>query len=322
MRERRMDLHKLHIESAPHTHGNASASSMMLLVIIALLPAAITGIFNYGTQAAMLLFVSIGSAFVTEALMTLIFRHRMTVRDLSAVVTGLILGMLLPPDLEPWKAALGSVLAIAIKQFFGGIGKNPVNPAGIAWIFLLIMNYQEMTTWRIPGTGELTRVTPLMSGGATYWDLILGNCASYIGTGCAAALLLGAVFLCLTGIISPVTPLSFLGSFALLTWIGGFDVPGQLLSGCILLAACFMASDFTTTPFTPAGKCVFGIGCGVLTFFIRHYGGYPEGAVFAVVVMNLLTPKLNRLTRRRPFGAAAKQKKRKEKKKKAVSEAA
>ncbi|MBP0976359.1 MAG: RnfABCDGE type electron transport complex subunit D, partial [Oscillospiraceae bacterium] len=117
-------MHKLHIESAPHTHGNASASSMMLLVIIALLPAAITGIFNYGTQAAMLLFVSIGSAFVTEALMTLIFRHRMTVRDLSAVVTGLILGMLLPPDLEPWKAALGSVLAIAIKQFFGGIGKN------------------------------------------------------------------------------------------------------------------------------------------------------------------------------------------------------
>ena len=319
MRERRIDLHKLYIESAPHTHSKASSTRMMFFVILALLPAALAGCASYGKKAAAILLISVVSAVIAETLSSLIFRHKLTIRDLSSVVTGLILGMLLPPDFPIWKAALGSVIAIVcVKQLFGGIGRNFANPAGVAWISLLLLFHQEMTTWRIPDSGAVTRVTPLMNGGAPYWDLLLGNCAGYIGTGCAAAIVLGALFLCFMGLISPVTPAAFLGTVALLSFAGGYDVPGQLLSGSLLFAACFMASDYTTTPFTPYGKLLFGIGCGGLTFFIRHFGGYPEGAVFAVVTMNLLTPALNSLTQPRPFGFVKEAKEKKKKKKAAV----
>lgn len=316
MCERRIDLNKLSVESTPHIHSRNGVSGIMLKVLLALLPAAAAGCFNFGKHAALVLLVTTGTAILFEAVGSLIFRHRQTAGDLSAAVTGLLLGMLLPPDFPLWKAALGSFIAIVlVKQLFGGIGRNFANPAGTAWIALLLLFMKDMTTWRIPDSGKLTRMTPLVTGHTGYWDLILGNYASYIGTGCALGLILGLLFLCLTGIVSPAAPFSFLGSFALLSLFGGYDVPAALFSGSIMLAACFMACDYTTTPFSASGKLVFGAGCGILTFLIRHFGGYPEGAVFAVVGMNLLTPAINRLTMRRPFGAAAAEKSRRRKKK-------
>lgn len=292
----------------------------MLCVIAALLPAVIAGVLYYGKNAALILLTTVGSAFLLELLGSLIIRRKQSVHDLSAVVTGLILGMLLPPDLALWKAALGSFIAIIlVKQMFGGIGRNFANPAAVAWIAMRLIFAKDMTTWRVPDTGAITRVTPLVSGGTGYWDLLLGNYASYIGTGCAAALLLGMIFLCFSGIISPAAPVAFLGSFALLTWIGGYDVLSQLLTGSLVLAACFMACDYTTTPFTVSGKLLFGLGCGILTFLIRHYGGFAEGAVFAVVLMNLLTSVLNRITRKRPFGAVEHKKDSKKKRPEAES---
>ena len=310
MHERRRDLNKLTVESTPHIHGKTGVSRIMLYVILALTPAAAAGCLYYGRHAVLLLLVTTGSAMLFEALSSLLFRHKQTLFDLSAAVTGLMLGMLLPPDFPLWKAALGSFIAItAAKQLFGGIGRNIANPAGVAWISLLLLFTKDMTTWRIPETGQLTRLTPLVTGHTGYWDLILGNYPSYIGTGCALGLVLGMLFLCLTGIISPAAPAAFLGAFAVLSFAGGYDVPGELLSGSIMLAACFMACDYTTTPFSASGKLLFGTGCGILTFLIRHFGGYPEGAVFAVVAMNLLTPALNRMTKKTPFGAVTLRKK-------------
>lgn len=308
-------MNKLSVESTPHIRSRSSVSGMMLCVIAALLPAVIAGVLYYGKNAALILLTTVGSAFLLELIGSLIIRRKQSVHDLSAVVTGLILGMLLPPDLALWKAALGSFIAIIlVKQMFGGIGRNFANPAAVAWIAMRLIFAKDMTTWRVPDTGAITRVTPLVSGGTGYWDLLLGNYAGYIGTGCAAALLLGMIFMCFSGIISPAAPVAFLGSFALLTWIGGYDVLSQLLTGSLVLAACFMACDYTTTPFTVSGKLLFGLGCGILTFLIRHYGGFAEGAVFAVVLMNLLTPVINRITRKRPFGAVEHKKDRKKKK--------
>ena len=308
-------MNKLSVESTPHIRSRSSVSGMMLCVIAALLPAVIAGVLYYGKNAALILLTTVGSAFLLELIGSLIIRRKQSVHDLSAVVTGLILGMLLPPDLALWKAALGSFIAIIlVKQMFGGIGRNFANPAAVAWIAMRLIFAKDMTTWRVPDIGAITRVTPLVSGGTGYWDLLLGNYASYIGTGCAAALLLGMIFLCFSGIISPAAPAAFLGSFALLTWIGGYDVLSQLLTGSLVLAACFMACDYTTTPFTVSGKLLFGLGCGILTFLIRHYGGFAEGAVFAVVLMNLLSPAINRITRKRPFGAVEHKMDRKKKK--------
>lgn len=287
---------------------------MMFCVILALLPAATAGCLNYGKNAVLILFVTVGSAVLFELIASPILRRKQTVQDLSAAVTGLIFGMLLPPDLALWKAALGSFIAIVlVKQMFGGIGRNFANPAAVAWIAMRLLFAKDMTTWRIPETGAITRATPLISGSTGYWDLLLGNHASYIGTGCAAALLLGMIFLCFTGIISPAAPAAFLGSFAVLSLIGGFDVLTQLLTGSLMLTACFMACEYTTTPFTTSGKILFGLGCGLLTFYIRHFGGFAEGAVFAIVLMNLLTPFINRLTRKMPFGAVIVKKEKHEK---------
>lgn len=305
-------MHKLSLESAPHIHSKSSSTLIMLLVILALLPSAVNGYFNYGRQVCLILLTTVISAVVFEAVSSFLIRHKMTVKDLSAVVTGLTLGMLLPPDFPLWKAALGSFIAIVIvKQLFGGIGRNLANPAGTAWIALYLLFTKDMTTWRIPDSGAVTRVTPMLTGNAPYWDLLLGNYASYIGTGCAIALLLGAVFLCFAGILSPAAPLGFLGTFALASFAYGCDPLSEVLTGSIVLAACFMASDYTTTPFSASGKLLFGIGCGVLAFLIRQFGGYADSAVFAVVTMNLFTPWLNRITRKRPFGAELSQKQKK-----------
>lgn len=310
--------------AAPHTRCRSSVTRIMLCVLLALLPAAAAGCITFGLHALKVLAVTTAAAVITEAFFCLITRKKQTVPDLSAAVTGLLLGMTLPPDLPMRFAAAGSFFAIAVvKLLFGGIGKNFVNPALTARIAMLLAFRSYMTAWRVPGTDIITAELPSAAGEAGLWDLFLGHTAGCIGEVCSVGLLLGAAFLCITGIISPVSPLSFLGSFALLTFLGGYSVPHELLTGGLLLGACFMASDYTTTPMTTAGKWIFGIGCGSLTFIIRHFGGYAEATAFAIVIMNLLTPQIDRLTRTLPFGAVPipKQKRRKKAEQEAPSAA-
>lgn len=292
------------MRATPHIRGKHSTGMTMLCVLLALLPAAAAGCLSFGRHAALLLLFTTFSAVLFESFCRVILRKEQTVLDCSAAVSGLLLGMTLPPDLPLWMGAAGSFAAIVIfKQLFGGLGRNFANPAATAHILLMMLFMSDMTAYRVPQTDVLTTVTPVSGGFATYWDLFLGNTAGGIGETCVIGLLLGFVFLCIVGVVSPVGTLSYLISFALLTFIGGYDIPAQLLSGELMLAALFMANDYTTTPLTPAGKCIFGIGCGIITFVIRHFGGYPEGALFAIVIMNLLTPRIDRMTRTVPFGA-------------------
>ncbi|MBR4201844.1 MAG: RnfABCDGE type electron transport complex subunit D [Oscillospiraceae bacterium] len=306
---------KLNDSASPHLRGNASVTRIMLCVILALLPAAITGCLNYGRHAALVLLVTVSAAVLFDFFSGLVFKRINCVKDMSAAVTGLLLGMCLPPDFPLWKAAIGSFLAIvAVKQAFGGIGKNIANPAAAAWIMLLLVFHKDMTTWRIPMTETIVSSAQPLSGSVGYWDLLFGSTAGNIGETCAAGLILGGIFLCLCGITSPAAPVGFLGSFALLSWIGGFDVPEQLLTGAVMIGAFFFANDYTTTPLTKSGKFLFGTGCGVLTFLIRHYGGFSDGTLIAVAAMNLFTPMLDRLTAPVPFGAVRKKKTKKSKK--------
>ena len=302
---------------SPYIRSSASVQRIMLCVLAALTPAALAGCMNFGFHAVLLLAVTVSTAIASELFFRAFLRKRQSIHDLSAAVTGLLLGMTLPPELPLWEAAIGSVFAIvAVKQVFGGIGKNFANPAATANILMTVLFMKDMTVWRLPMTGEAVTQTTLNGASATYWDLFLGNTAGNIGENSALCILLGALFLWLTRTASPIAPLSCLGSFTLLTVIGGYDVPAQLFSGGLMLGACFMTADYTTTPVTRSGKCIFGLGCGVLTFLIRHFGGYPEGILFAVVIMNLLTPYIEKLTRPQPFGAAAPQQKQKKRRKK------
>lgn len=289
---------------APHMQGKGSTGITMLCVLLALLPSAVAGCLNYGRHAALLLIFTTFSAVLFESFCRVILRKDQTVLDCSAAVSGLMLGMTLPPDLPLWQGVIGSLAAIVLfKQLFGGLGRSLVNPAATAHILLMVLFMSSMSAYRVPQTDTLTSITPVSGGFATYWDLFLGNTAGGIGETCAIGLLLGFIFLCIIGVISPVGSLSYLISFGLLTFIGGYDLPTQMLSGGLMLAALFMTNDYSTTPLTTSGKCIFGIGCGIITYVIRHFGGYPDSAVFAVVIMNLLTPAIDRMTRIVPFGA-------------------
>ena len=297
-------MNLLVVSASPHERAPLPTWHIMLCVLLALLPAAIAGCLNFGLRAVILLLVTTGSAVLFELLCRIVMKRQQTVGDLSAAVTGLLLGMNLPPDLPLWQAVIGSFVAIVIvKQLFGGLGQNFANPTVVARIVLMLSFTGTMTVFREPHTDAVSTATPLTGAGASYWDLFLGNTAGCIGETCALALLLGGLYLWLRGIISPAAPLAYIGSFALCTWIAGNDPLAQLLSGGLLLGAIFMATDYVTTPLTARGKLLFGIGCGCLTFVIRQFGGYPEGVSFSILLMNLLTPYIDRITMTKPFGA-------------------
>lgn len=298
-------MKKLVVHSSPHLYVRSNTLSIMGSVILALMPAAIAGCLLFRIPALCLLMATTGSAFLTDLLLRALLPNRAPAPDGSAAVTGLILGLSLPPSFPVIWAIAGSVFAILIvKELFGGIGKNFANPALTARMLLMVLFMQQMHTWTSPNStvDAVSSATPLAEQ-ATLWDLFLGNTAGCIGETCAAAILLGGIYLYLTGIISPAAPLAYLGSFALLTWLGGYPVLPQMLSGSLLFCAVFAATDYTTTPITKAGKVLFGIGCGCITYFVRHYGGYAEGAGFAILIMNLFVPLLDRITAAKPFGA-------------------
>lgn len=300
-----------------------TTQKVMLCVITALLPAVISAGYYFGLRALMLISVCIMSAILFEGISRIVMKRKQTVGDLSAAVTGLILGLNLPVTLPFWQAAIGSFVAIVIvKQLFGGLGQNFANPAVVARIVLMLSFTSDMTTYAVPeyyniknvsDTAEfitigndrvVTGATPLITGDASYMDLFLGNTGGAVGETCALAILLGGLYLIARRIISPAIPFAFIGTVALMDFIAGNDVIFGLLSGGLLLGAFFMATDYVTSPVTVKGKLVFGIGCGLITFIMRHFSGsYPEGVSFAILLMNIITPYIDRFTMTKPFGA-------------------
>lgn len=316
----------LFVSPSPHRAADMSTSKIMLMVIIALFPAAMAGCVFFGPRAAAVLAVCIAACVIFEALCRIIMKKDQTVGDLSAVVTGLLLGMNLPATVPFYVAVIGSFVAIVIaKQLFGGIGQNFANPAIAARIVLMLSFTPQMSNWVKPywysgAVDAETSATPLVAEWLTYSEsganfkmapftlseMFWGETGGCIGETCAAMLILGGLFLIIIKVISPATPIAFIGSFAVLTLIYTGSLVETLygvLAGGLLIGAFFMATDYATTPLTTKGKIVFGIGCGLITFIIRSFGSFPEGVSFSILLMNLLTPYIDRLTKASPFGA-------------------
>ena len=304
----------LNVSPSPHIHDNISTSKIMLMVIISLMPACIAGVIIFGPMALVNLAVCTASSVFFEYILRRIMKKPQTVSDLSAVVTGLLLGMNLPPEINPLLGVIGSFVAIGVtKQLFGGIGQNFANPAIVGRIVLMLSFTGHMSKWSAPfyykNTADaVTAATPLVTKDADYLSLFLGTTGGCIGETCALALIIGSLFLMLTRIITPHAPFAFIGTVALLTFFAGDDPLYAVLSGGLLLGAFFMATDYATTPLTGMGKMIFGIGCGILTFAIRKFGSYPEGVSFSILLMNLLVPYIDRLCELRPVGAKKAQK--------------
>ena len=317
------------LSSSPHTHAKTSVRALMLDVIIALAPAFACSLWFFGLPALWLTLTCVVSAVATEAACRKLMRRPQTIGDLSAVLTGLLLAFNLPPNLPLWMAAVGSAFAIAIaKQTFGGLGYNPFNPALAARAFMLISFTGAMTTWSpsgwIAGIGSsaadaVTSATPLsmltkgvphdMANSLLAKTLFVGNVNGCIGEVSALALLVGAAYLIFRKVITWHIPVSFLGAMFLFAFFKyGANAEAvklaevHVLAGGAILGACFMATDYVTSPITAKGKLIFGAGCGLLAMLIRFAPAYPEGVSFAILTMNAICPLINRWTQPKPFG--------------------
>lgn len=308
-------MEKLIVSSSPHFNGGRTTQNIMLDVIIALVPAMVASVILFGFRAAVVILTCVATCVLSEYLCRRVMKRPQTVGDLSCVVTGILLALNLPVTINPLIAVLGGVVAIVVvKQMFGGIGQNFVNPALTARIILLNSFPSRMTHWVQPfdytATADaITTATPLgiLKEGAgealpSYLDLFLGNNAGCLGETCALAILIGGVYLIARRVISPIIPVTYLATAALFSALFGRDPLFDLLSGGLLLGAFFMATDYTTTPATGPGKLLFGVGCGLLTVVIRVWGSYPEGVSFSILFMNILTPYIDKWTRSRPLG--------------------
>ena len=297
---------KLTIAFAPHLKSPDTTSGVMLDVIISLLPACVFGCILFGWKAFAVVAISVISAVLSEFLWNKILKKPNTVADLSAVVTGLLLGMNLPSEIPLWMPAFGSAFAIiVVKQIFGGIGCNVVNPAITARILMLVSFPTAMTRFIEPVSDAVSSATPLVStvdNLPTVKNLFFGMHSGSIGETSAFLLIVGGVYLIIRRIISPIIPLCFIGTAALFTLISGDSIAVAIFGGGLMLGAVFMATDYTTSPITPLGKAIFGFGCGIFTFIIRKLGSLPEGVSYSILIMNILVPYIDKLTLKKPFG--------------------
>ncbi len=311
-----LPLKKLIIEPSPHIRSSWTTQRVMLNVIIALLPSLIAAVVIFGIRALTLTVICCTACVLFEWLFCLITKKERTISDLSAVVTGMLLAFNLPVDIPEYMAIIGCFVAIFIvKMLFGGIGQNFANPAITGRIVLMLSFTSYMSSWTAPfaykdGVDAVVSATPLVASAEelpSLMDMFLGVRAGCMGETCALALLIGGIYLVARKIITPVAPLSFIGTVALCAFFyGGGDVQYvlyQVLSGGLLLGAIFMATDYSTTPLTGYGKLVFGIGCGLLTFLIREFASLPEGVSYSILLMNILTPYIDKITMPRPLGA-------------------
>lgn len=307
---------KLVVSSSPHIRSGATTRKIMLDVILALVPAAIAAVIVFGPRALLIMAVTIASCVLSEYICRRVMKRENTIGDLSAVVTGLLLAFNLPVTINPLMAAFGGMVAIVVvKQMFGGIGQNFVNPALTARIILMNSFPTPMTTWAKPfyylhTSDAITTASPLnlLKQGASidqlpsYLNMFVGDRAGCLGETCALALILGGIYLVVRKVISPVIPLCYIGTAAVLSAVMGRNVLIDLLSGGLMLGAIFMATDYTTSPITTKGKVIFAIGCGVITMLIRNFGSLPEGVSYSIVVMNIIVPLIDSATRPVAFG--------------------
>lgn len=301
---------RLSVSSSPHLKGKNTTQRIMLDVIIALIPALIMAVVYFGFRALVLSAVCVLSSVLAEFVARKVMKRNNTVSDLSAVVTGLILSLNLPVTLPLWMAAFGSVVAIVVvKQFFGGLGQNFVNPAITARIVLMLCFAGAMTNWTLPMTDGVTGATPLTVLASKegqlpeLWQMLVGYRGGSMGETCVLALLAGGIYLVIRKVISPIIPLSFISTVFICGLFAGFEyVVYSVLSGGLFLGAIFMATDYVTSPITKWGKVIFGVGCGFITFMIRYFGSLPEGVSYAILLMNILTPHIDNLTLPKPFG--------------------
>lgn len=308
------------VTSNPHIVDSMNTTKIMSLVVIALLPSLIASVVIFGARALILAAVCIIASMFFEWAYEKIAKKPSTIGDLSAIVTGLLIAMNVPVTLPYWMAIIGCFVAIVIvKQFFGGLGQNFANPAITARIVLFLSFTTDMTTWADPTQGKVfsaadavSSATPLgimnesgiADAQSQFSDLtmFLGNTGGSMGEVCAAALLIGGIFLIIMKVISPATPVAFLGTVAVISLIAGADPVWQICAGGAMIGAFFMATDYATTPTTTMGKVIFGIGCGIVTMLIRLYGNYPEGVSFSILLMNILTPHIDSFCEKRLYG--------------------
>lgn len=327
---------KLLVSAGPHVRGGASTTSVMGDVLIALLPAVVASVLVFGTRALLLEVVCVAASILFEYLFRKITKRTNTISDLSAAVTGLLLAMNLPAGFPIWMAIVGCFVAIVIvKQLFGGIGCNFMNPALVGRAVLLASYATAMTTWAVPmsklsifgsNADAVTSSTPLaiMKGGDlasltsnySVVDMFLGRIGGSLGEVSALMLLLGGVYLVIRKVISWHTPVAFIATVAVLCLISapaGISAVDYMLynvfGGGLMLGAIFMATDYATSPVTKPGQIIFGIGCGLLTCFIRRFGSYPEGVCYSILIMNCTTWLLDKYIRPTIYGAPKKEKK-------------
>ena len=314
----------LKMSSSPHIRDNMTTSKIMLMVVIALLPASAFGIYNFGVPALIMLISTTASAVLTEYIYEKLMHKKITIGDYSAVVTGLLLGLNMPPTAPWWMGALGSVFGILIvKQLFGGLGQNFMNPALGGRCFLLIAFAADMTNFNVTrnGVDVYSGATPLALikneglSSVNVRDMLIGNTAGTIGETSVIAILIGAIIMILLGVIDLKIPASYIITFAVFMFLFGaqqFDinyVVAELCGGGLMLGAFFMATDYVTSPITPMGKIIFGICCGILTGVFRCFGANAEGVSFAIILSNCLVPIIEKFSIPRAFGMVKEAKK-------------
>ena len=302
---------QLMVSSSPHLRSARSTKSIMREVCLALAPAGIAGIVLFGWNALAIMVTSVLSCVVSEYLFQRITHQKILIGDWSAVVTGLLLAYNIPADAPLWIPLIGGFLAIVlVKQLFGGLGGNFMNPALTARAILFvswssIMSHYPMTRFMTDATASSTPLVQIAAGeSVSLVDLLIGNCGGVLGETCKIAIILGGIYLIVRGIVDWRIPVSFIGAAFIAYLIqDGFNVAlMEILSGGLLLGAFFMATDYVTCPMSELGRVIYGIGCGILLFVIRSYASYVEGCSFAILFMNVMTPLIDRFTAGKLFG--------------------
>ena len=302
---------KLLVSSAPHITGKDTTASLMRDLIIAMVPALVASTLFFRVQSLILTAVSVLACVAFEYLYEKMLKKPITVGDLSAAVTGILLAFNCPPTLPLWTVVVGAFFAIIIvKQLFGGLGYNFANPAIVARIILGLGYTGLMTSWTFPATvsgDAVASATPLAvyaaGGTVNYLDMFVGSTGGVLGETSALALLLGFVYLVVRKVISPTIPVTYVATVAVMAVVLGVDPVVYVLGGGLLLGAIFMATDYVTSPYTEKGKIIFGIGLGLITVIIRRFGSMTEGVSYAILLMNLVVPYINKATRQKPLGA-------------------
>ena len=313
-----MSENKLKVSSSPHIRDKVTSGNIMLMVVIALLPASAFGVYNFGLSALIMLISTTVSSVLTEYVYEKLMHKKITINDFSAVVTGLLLGLNMPPTAPWWMGVLGGIFAIlVVKQLFGGLGQNFMNPALGARCFLMISFAGQMTTFVYDGVTGPTPLSYVKEGAldqVNTMNMLIGTIPGTIGETSVIAIIIGAIFMILMGVIDLRIPGTYIVTFAIFVGIFGhvahpeigfFDpqyITAHLCGGGLMLGAWFMATDYVTSPITKKGQIVYGIVLGLLTGLFRIFGGSAEGVSYAIIISNLLVPLIEKVTLPKPFG--------------------